>query len=204
MGNIINKEIELYLKVSKKIKLKKIWELLEMTPHSGQTGLVEAFDDDPHTNSYVLTLGRRSGKSVQAGVIAFRELLIPFSNTILLAPTFRNAKIIFDEVYRLILQLKLPIKQLNKNNFTLTLENGSSFSALSESNVEAGLGSRCSLLIVDETQSIPTIIHILETLITAMFLDFGVNEFGILNANTVFLGTPRGVGTPFHELFLYD
>lgn len=199
-----NKEINLYQDVSKKIKLAKIWKLLDMTPHDGQTGLIDSFDNDVTKNAFVLTLGRRSGKSVQAGVIAIRELLIPFSNTILLAPTFRNAKIIFDEVYRLVLSLDLPIKQLNKNNFTLVLENGAAFSALSESNVEAGLGSRCSLLIVDETQSIPTLMHILESLIGPMLLDYGTTDAGILTANIVFLGTPRGVGTPFHEIFLYE
>lgn len=200
---IINEEIALYQQVSKKIKLNKVWELLTMTPHSGQSPVIDAFDNDPTKNSFVLTLGRRSGKSVQAGIIAIRELLIPFSSTILLAPTFRTSKIIFDEVYRLILQLKLPVKTLNKNQFTIELENGSKFSALSESNVEAGLGSRCSLLLVDETQSFSDILHILESLIGPMLLDFGVNEYGILNANIVFLGTPRGVGSQFHEMFLY-
>lgn len=202
--SVTNKEIQLYKDISKKIKLAKVWELLNMTPHSGQAGLIDTFDNDDTKNSFVLTLGRRSGKSVQAGVIAARELLIPFSNTILLAPTFRNAKIIFDEVYNIIKQLDLPIKQLNKNNFTIVLENGAAFSALSESNVEAGLGSRCSLLIVDETQGIASVIHILESLIGPMLLDYGTRASGILEANIVFLGTPRGVGTPFHELFLYE
>lgn len=204
MNPVINKEIKLYQDVSKKIKLGKIWKLLEMTPHSGQTGVIDSFDNDPTKNSFVLTLGRRSGKSVQAGVIAIRELLIPYSNTILLAPSYRNAKIIFDETYKLVLKLKLPIKALNKNQFTIELENGSKFSALTESNVEAGLGSRCSLLIVDETQSIMSIMHILESLIGPMLLDYGATELGILFANIVFLGTPRGVGSDFHELFLYE
>jgi len=201
---VINKEIELYQQMSKKVKLEKVWTLLDTTPHSGQSGLIDCIDKDPTKNSFVLTLGRRSGKSIQAGILIIRELLIPFSNTILLAPTFRNSKIIFDEVYKLILKLKLPIKQLNKNNFTVTLENGAAFSALSESNVEAGLGSRCSLLVVDETQSIPTIEHIFDSLISPMFLDYGVNDHGVLNAKAVFLGTPRGVGTPFHVLYLNE
>ena len=153
-------------------------------------------------NDYVVT--HNSGKSVQAGVIAIRELLIPYSSTILLAPTYRNSKIIFDAVYSLVMQLKLPIKSLNKNQFTILLENGSSFSALTESNVEAGLGSRCSLLIVDESQSFSNLIYILEAMIGPMLLDYGANEVGVLNANMVFLGTPRGVGTEFHELFLYE
>jgi len=203
-SKLINKEIQLYLDVSKKIKLRKIWDLLEMTPHEGQQPLIEAFDEDLTKNSFVLTLGRRSGKSVQAGVIAIRELLIPYSNTILLAPSYRNSKVIFDEVYRLVLKLKLPIKSINKNQFTIELENSAKFSALTESNVEAGLGSRCSLLLVDETQSINSIMHILESLIFPMLLDFSVNALGILNANVIFLGTPRGVGSDFHELFLYE
>jgi len=201
---VLNEEVNLYQSISKKIKLSKIWDLLGMTPHSGQTGVIDAFDNDPTKNSYVLTLGRRSGKSVQAGVIAIRELLIPFSNTILLAPTYRNSKIIFDEVYKLVLKLKLPIKALNKNQFTIELENGSKFSALTESNVEAGLGSRCSLLIVDETQSISNIMYIIESLIGPMLLDYGVTEEGILFSNIVFLGTPRGVASDFYELYLYE
>ena len=204
MNTVVNQEIKLYQDISKKIRLKKVWELLEMVPHSGQTGMIEAFDNDPTKNSFVLTLGRRSGKSVQAGIIALRELLIPFSNTILLAPSYRNSKVIFDEVYKLVLKLKLPIKSINKNQFVIELENGSRFGAFTESNIEAALGSRVSLILVDETQSIPSIMHILESLIGPMLLDYGVTETGILFANMVFLGTPRGVGTSFHELFLYE
>jgi len=199
-----NREIQLYKEVSPKIKLAAIWKLLGMQPHEGQIGLVEAFDNDETKNSFVLTSGRRVGKSYLAGVTVIREILVPFSNTILLAPTFRNAEIIFNEVYKLVRQLNLPITKINKNNFTMTLENGASFSALSESNAEAGLGSRCSLLVVDETQSIPTIMHVFETLIGPMLLDYGVRDNGILEANVLFLGTPRGVGTSFHEIFLYE
>ena len=201
---IINEEIKLYQEVSNKLKLQKVWDLLEATPHEGQAPVIDSFDNDPTKNSFVLTLGRRSGKSFQTSTIAFRELLIPFSNTILLTGNYRTSKVIFDEVYKLVLRLKLPIKSLNKNQFIIELENGAKFGSFTESNVEAALGSRVSLLIVDETQSVPTILEILENLLTPMLLDYGVSDKGILNANMVFLGTPRGVGTVFHELFLYE
>lgn len=35
-------------------------------------------------------------------------------------------------------------------------------------------------------------------------LDYGVNEFGSLFSRLMFLGTPRGVGTDYHQLFLYE
>ena len=91
---VINEEIELYQKMSKKIKLKKVWELLNAVPHSGQVGIIEAFDNDPTKNSYVVTLGRRSGKSFSTGLVVIRELLIPFSNTILLTPSYRTSYVL--------------------------------------------------------------------------------------------------------------
>lgn len=57
---VINEEIKLYQDISKKLKLSKVWELLKMTPHSGQSGVVDTFDNEPLVNSYVLTLGRRA------------------------------------------------------------------------------------------------------------------------------------------------
>ncbi len=201
---IVNKEISLYQQMSQKIKLGKVWTLLGMTPHQGQAPFVEAFDHDDTKNSFVHTLGRRAGKSAGASITVTRELLIPYSNTILLTPTYRNSKILFDETYKWVQQLKLPITSLNKNQFTIELENGAKFGSFTEKNIEAALGSRVSLLVVDETQSILTIMEILENMLVPMMLDYGVKDNGVLFANQVFLGTPRGVGTPFHELFLME
>ncbi len=201
---IVNKEIELYQKVSQKIKLKKVWSLVGMTPHEGQAPFVHTFDEMPEKNSYVLTQGRRSGKSAGTAITSLRELLIPFSNTILLTPTYRNSKILFDETLKWVQQLKLPISSMNKNQFTIELENGAKFGSFTEKNIEAALGSRMSLLIVDETQSVLSVLEILEQHLGPMMLDYGVKDNGVLFARQVFLGTPRGVGTPFHELFLNE
>ena len=201
---IINKEIQLYQKISEKIKLEKVWNLVGMKPHEGQEPFVHTFDNDESKNSYVLTLGRRTGKSAATAVTDLRELLIPFSNTILLTPSYRNSKILFDDTLKWVQHLKLPLKALNKNQFTIELENGARFGSFTEKNIEAALGSRISLLVVDETQSILNIREILENMLYPMMLDYGVKPNGLLYARQVFLGTPRGIGTPFHELYLNE
>lgn len=201
---MINEEIGLYQKISQKVKLRKVWDLLKMTPHTGQEPVVVAFDENPLVNCYVVVLGRRSGKSASTSLIVLRELLIPNSNTILLSPSYKNSSIMFLEVLKHVQALKLPVKQLNKNQFTIELENGAKFTSVTQTNYESALGSRLSLLVVDETQSIPNIKDIYEEILGPMQLDFGTNENGTLYAKSVFLGTPRGVGTAFHALFLKE
>ena len=198
---IINKEIEIYQQVSDKISLKKVWDLVKMTPHSGQSPIIEDFDNDPNANVYTVCLGRRSGKSLSTALIVLRELLIPYSNTILLTPSYKNSKILFKEVLKFVRELELPIAEINKGAFTITLENGSAFGSFTQSNISSALGSRCSLLVVDETQSVQGVLEILNQELGPMLLDYGVQETGILYANIVFLGTPRGKNTEFHTLF---
>lgn len=198
---IINKEIELYQQVSDKISLQKVWNLLEMTPHSGQSPIIDDFDNDPIANVFTVCLGRRSGKSLSTSLIVIRELLIPFSNTILLTPSYKNSKILFKEVLKFVHELGLPIAEINKGAFTITLENGASFGSFTQSNISSALGSRCSLLVVDETQSVSGVLDILNQELGPMLLDYGVRDSGVLYANIVFLGTPRGKNTEFHTLF---
>ena len=56
---VVNKEIALYNDVAKKVKLRKVWTLLESTPNEKQSEIIESFDNDHSKNSYVLTIGRR-------------------------------------------------------------------------------------------------------------------------------------------------
>lgn len=204
MDNVQNNEVNTYQKISDKVELTKVWGILKATPHSGQAQIVRDFDTNPNINCYVVVLGRRSGKSFGTAMIALRELLIPFSNTILLTPAYRNSEILFKEVLKHVQALGLPIKQMNKNQFTIELENGAKFTSVTQTNYESALGSRLSLLVVDETQSIPDIKSIYEEILGPMQLDFGTRENGVLYARSVFLGTPRGVGTAFHALFLKE
>ena len=339
---ITNKEISLYQDMTQKIKLQNVWNLLGMTPHSGQRPVIVDFDSNPEVNNYVVVLGRRaqplsssihtptgfvkfsdikigdtiskpdggtqkviditdyaegyvyevtlgdgrkcradsqhlfevidhhgrtivlplvellenfteytikptillpevssritdityigkepvrcitvdspeatyvtddfirthnSGKSLSTSVIALRELLVPFSNTILITPSYKNSKILFNETIKHVKQLKLPIKSINKNSFTLELENGSTFGSYTSTNFEAALGSRASLLIFDETQSIPNVMDMLERILMPMLLDYGTRDNGVLFGRCVFLGTPRESGSEFHNLFLRE
>lgn len=201
---VVNEEIGTYQKVSDKVRLSKVWDLRQATPHTGQQPIVIDFDNNPDVNCFVVVLGRRSGKSMSTSLIVLREMLIPYSNTILLTPAYKNSDIMFKEVLKHIQALGLPIKQLNKNQFTIELENGAKFTSVTQTNYESALGSRLSLLVVDETQSIPDIKSIYEEILGPMQLDFGTRENGVLYAKSVFLGTPRGVGTAFHALYLKE
>jgi len=201
---IINKEIQTYQQVSNKVSLRKVWDLVDMTPHEGQAPIVEDFDNKDHINCFVVCLGRRSGKSASTSLIVLREMLIPFSNTILLTPSYKNSKILFKEVLKYVKQLDLPVAEINKGAFTITLDNGAAFGSYTTTNVSSALGSRCSLLVVDETQSVNGVLDILNQELGPMLLDYGVRDNGKLYANMVFLGTPRGKNTEFHELFLRE
>jgi len=186
-------EVEEYQKAAAKIKLKTISTLLEFVPHKGQQPLFYSFDQESDIfNNFVLLFGRRTGKSEVTSVIATRELFLPHSSTVLLTPVFSNAQIIFNNVLKKVEQLGMPIKSINRGSFRLELENGARFSANSASNVEAALGSSNSLIIVDETQSIPDIKRILNQLLVPTLLDYGVRDSGVLWAHQILLGTPRG------------
>ena len=151
------------------------------------------------TDSYVVT--NNTGKSASTSVIAARELAVPFSSTILLTPTFNNAKVIFNEVLKNIQKLKIPIKSINKGSFRFELENGARFSANSASNIESALGSYNSLLIVDETQSVPNLIEIMNQMLVPTLLDYGMRPSGILYGRQIYLGTPRGMENQLWDLF---
>ena len=188
-----NAEVLEYQKAAASIHLKTIAKLLSFVPHKGQQPLFFSFDAQQEMyNNFVLLFGRRTGKSEVTSVVATRELFLPHSSTVLLTPVFENAKIIFGNVLKKVEQLGMPIKSINRGSFRLELENGARFSANSASNVEAALGSSNSLIIVDETQSIPDIKRILNQLLVPTLLDYGVRDSGILWAHQILLGTPRG------------
>jgi hypothetical protein len=151
------------------------------------------------TDNYVRT--HNCGKSASTSVVACRELAVPFSSTILLTPTFNNAKIIFNEVLKNIQKLKLPIKSINRGAFRFELENGARFSANSASNIESALGSYNSLIIVDESQSVPNLMEIMNQMLVPTLLDYGVRPSGILYGRQVYLGTPRGQENQLYDLF---
>lgn len=201
---VVNEEIKTYQEVSKKVSLQKVWDLLKATPHAGQKPIVDTFDNDDSVNCYVVVLGRRSGKSYSTAMIVLRELLIPYSNTILLTPSYKNSDVLFKETLKHIMSLGLPIKSMNKNAFTIELENGAKFSSVTQTNYESSLGSRLSLLVVDESASVQGLKSIYEEILGPMLLDYGTRENGTLYAKVVMIGTPKGVGTELHSFYLKE
>lgn len=200
-----NKEIRMYQETTDKITLKRVAQMLEFVPHIGQQPIFYTFDEKREIyNNIVMVLGRRTGKSVSTSVIAVRELMVPFSSTILLTPTFNNAKIIFNEVLKHVQTLKLPIKSINKGSFRFELTNGARFSANSASNIESALGTANSLLICDESQSIPGLMEIVAQMLAPTLLDYGTRASGILYGRQIYLGTSRGTDNQLYDLFLKE
>ena len=200
---VTNKEVQLYQQMTDKIKLKDVCKLLGVMPHRGQQPIV--FDMDTKTdvhNSYVIVAGRRFGKSFILSAIATRELLVPFSSTVLIAPTFNNARIIFNSVLKLVNQLKLPIKAMNKGSFRFELENGAKFTANSEANIESALGSSFSLTLYEEFSVFTKADEIHKQMIAPTLLDFGVRDSGILYGKQFFIGTARGVDNQLYDYFI--
>ena len=190
---VTNEEILRYQEAAGSIKMKTIAQMLNFVPHKGQQPFFYSFDaQDDLYNAFVLLFGRRTGKSEVVSVAVTREMFLPHSSTILLTPVFENAKIIFQNVLKKINQLGMPIKSINRGSFKIELANGARFSANSAANVEAALGSSNSLVVVDETQSIPGIRRILNMLLVPTLLDYGTRESGILWAHQILIGTPRG------------
>jgi hypothetical protein len=201
----INEDIATYQKMTDRIKLTKTMDLLGITAHAGQLPIVQDIDDPIHPYSnFVMVLGRRVGKSTLASTIAFRELLVPYSSTVLIAPSYRNASILFTMVLEYVNKTGLPVKSVNKNQFIIHLENNSKFVAATQSNIDSILGNRVSLVIYDETQSIPDVLHIHNQIILPTLLDYGVRSNGQLYAKALFLGTPRNTSTPLHALYLRE
>ena len=197
-----NKEIQIYKDATDKIALKTVAQLLNFIPHKGQQPIFYVFDEQKELiNNLVMVLGRRSGKSSVSSVIAVRELLVPFSSTILLTPTFNNAKIIFNETLKHVQALKLEIKSINKGSFRFELMNGARFSANSASNIESALGTANSLLIMDESQSIPGLMEIVAQMLAPTLLDYGARASGILYGRQIYLGTSRGTENQLYELY---
>lgn len=200
-----NQEIELYRNFTDKVKLKHIAQMLGFVPHAGQQPIFYTIDEKKDIiNNLAICCGRRFGKSVNTSVIAARELAVPFSSTILLTPTFNNAKIIFNEVLKNIQKLQLPIKTINRGSFRFELENGARFSANSAANIESALGSYNSLLIVDEAQSVPELMEIINQMLVPTLLDYGVRPSGILYGRQIYIGTPRGVDNQLYDLFIKE
>jgi len=201
---VTNREITLYQQTTDTIPLKTVCKLLDFVPHKGQQPVIYDFDTHKEHNGFTIAAGRRFGKSKLISIVSLRELLVPFSSTVLVAPVFNNAKIIFNEVLKLVQHLGLPIKTINKGQFNFELENGAKFTANSEANIEAALGGCFSLILMEEAQSIASLDNIYKQMLSPTMLDYGTRDNGELYGRTFIIGTFRGTDNVLYDYYLRE
>ena len=204
-SSVINKEIKLYQDTSDKIKLGKLFTLLGVTPSVFQAELIDLVDNKhDEVNAWVLCLGRRSGKSFTASLMVVRELLVPYASVALLAPLIKTTGVLWDEVRNRLRELNIKPSSINNQARTLTLENGAKLLAASEDSIEALLGNRFSMLVVDEAAVFKNLKDILEMILYPTMSDFGVRKSGIAFGKMLIISTPRGVTNDFFTYFMME
>jgi hypothetical protein len=176
---VINKEVELYRKFKEgknKPKLKKLFDLVELTPNPFQEQVIKYIDEEyKNWSNLMLSSSRRSGKSKVTGLLTVLEMLIPNSSVLLVAPSNKQLGIIFDEVLKIIRQLNLPIDKLDTNGKYIRLQNNARFMGGSETNISNLEGQECSMLLLEEVYLIKSIKRILASLSPALST-YGVYE----------------------------
>jgi len=205
MVELQNKEIELYKNTTDKIKMKKLYESLDITPNKVQEELIDLVDEKrDEVNNLVLCMGRRGSKSFSASIIIVRELLVPYSSVGILAPLIKVTGILWDEVRKRLRELNIKPTSINNQARTLELENGSTLKAASEDSIEALLGNRFSLIVVDEAAIFKGLKDILEMILYPTMSDFGVRKSGVPYGKMLIISTPRGVNNDFFYYFTQE
>jgi hypothetical protein len=201
MKQFVNKEIQLYQQVADRWEYSKIGEILGHTYHEAQQEMVSVFDTYKDASGVVFLCGRRLGKTFTTADIASAELLIPHASVLLVSPTYTNSKNLFKNVMKNIKTLGVKVISQNTNQLEFTLENGSTFVSATTKSIDNVLGGRYSLVIFDESQSIPGLKVLFEQSIEPAMADYGTKDNGTPYAKVMFLGTPRVDAINFKEYF---
>jgi len=151
---LIPQEEKLYRQAYDKLNIYKVFSDIDFVPHDGQKKM---FDNIQRRDAWFHTIaaGRRFGKTIGIAALATTRLLLPYASVALIAPKYKNAENLFKETYKSILKLESRystrlIKSQNKTNLSFELVNGSTFTSVSEKNIDSILGSKVSTIIVDE------------------------------------------------------
>jgi hypothetical protein len=196
-----SKEIKTYQQFADNWSYAKVGEVLGHTYHDAQQEMVSTFDDYPHISNVVFLCGRRLGKTYTTADIATGELFIPYASVLLVSPTYTNSKNLFKNVMKNIRMAGIKITSQNTNQLEFSLENGATFVSATTKSIDNVLGGRYSLVIFDESQSIPNLKVLFEQSIEPAMADYGVKENGTPYAKAMFLGTPRAIAVDFKEYF---
>ena len=191
---VINEEIELFKKYIRRVKLKKVYDALNIIPNACQAEFIDDWDnhfDEYHT--FTTTLGRRSGKSFGAGMLAGCHLQVPYASIALIAPNMKLTEVIWNEVITTLQKLGVKPVKINSQSKSLTMENGATLQAGSVQSPEALLGKRWTLVIADESAIDEKLEDVLSLQIMPATTDFGhIDGTTISYAKLLLYSTPRG------------
>lgn len=195
-----NSEIQLYQQFKGRVNYLLAMKALEFEPHEGQLELLDLIQKGEF-NIFSITNGRRYGKSLFVSRLVICELLIPYSQVLLVTPTFSNAKAIFDMVLLKVQNLGLKIISQSSQNLSFTVEGGQRFVSATSKSIVNVLGQRFSLVICDETQDIGGIVDIIENKIQPAQADYGVTDDGYFYSKTLLIGTARDEDNDWYEFY---
>ena len=197
---MVTEEVRVYQSVVDRFDYAEATKLLKFSPHEKQEEVLSTIASREFD---VLTLacGRRFGKSELMASIASSELLIPHSQVLLVAPTFTNAKAIYDKVELAILKLGLKITSKDIKLLTFTLEFGQRIVCATPKSISNVLGFKYSLVVFDESQDVTGLMDLWENKIGPAQSDYGVQTNGFMYSKTMFIGTVRDFDNDFYIPF---
>jgi len=199
----INKEISMYRSMTHRVKLSKLYEKLKITPNEAQKEMIK--DIDENFDKYwffTVVMGRRSGKSMGVSMAVVRELMVPYASITLVAPVSRITEIVWSEVKARLSELGIKPIVLNNQERKLEMENGSKLICGSANSPDSILGSRNSLLVIDEAAIDDSIGEMLDLQLLPTTADFGVQENGMQYGRVLLISSPRGKNNYFYRQYL--
>lgn len=202
MEQLLSKDVTEYLKIRKRVNYNKFCKTFSFKPHSTQQTIIDTFQKNMF-NYMTLVCGRRWGKTEVISLVGSGEMLIPFSNVLIVTPVFANAKAIFEKIERRLLKQNIPIKTKDMKALTFETAYNSKIVVVTPKSIDSALGFMYSLVIFDEAQSIPNLIDIFENYLEPAMADYGVDEeTNFYNAKAVFIGTSRDESNDLFKLTL--
>jgi len=139
---------------------------------------------------FIFLAATRSGKTTSTAVLAILYgLLYPREEIVVVAPTFRQANILFGRIREFIMSSPILMRMIDREKSfrhdLIHFKNKTVLRALSAGNPEALLGFGATVLIVDEAGSIPD--NIFRTRILRMIMSNPLGRKPVL----ILLGTPH-------------
>jgi hypothetical protein len=165
--------------------------LLNITPNSSQTAIINAINTDKY-RFVCAAVSRRQGKTYISNIIGQLTCLVPGSHVLLMSPNYSLSQISFDLQRQLIKHFDLEVTRDNAKDKVIELSNGSTIRMGSINQVDSVVGRSYDLIIFDEAA-----------------LTDGRDAFNVAlrptldkqNSKAIFISTPRGRNNYFAEFY---